>query len=100
MEECDGLVVQLDSGAQEAIGKREEGEILLVVKRDQLRTRLNAVEAQIEENRVAKEKLLAVVADRQKMKLLPPVSRAMAESYIDGYHSPCYKSHKGDVPFC
>ena len=23
-----------------------------------------------------------------------------AESYIDGYHSPCYKSHKGDVPFC
>ena len=61
MEEHDALVVQVESGAQEAIGKREEGERPLVVERDQLRTRLNVVEAQIEEKQVAKEKLRSLI---------------------------------------
>ena len=57
-----------------------------MVKRDQLRTRLNAVEARIEENRVAKEKLLSVVADCQKMKLLPPASKLIITSITGIYY--------------
>ena len=76
--EHDTLVVQVESGAQEALDKRNDGEGPLVVERDQLQARLNAVKAQIEENKVHKEKLVAVVAKCQKMKLLPPASKATA----------------------
>ena len=76
MEECDILVVQVKNGAQKAIGKREDGERPLVVEQNQLRTRLNAVEAQIEENQVAKEKLMAVIADCNEIKQLPAASKA------------------------
>ena len=61
----------MKNGAQKAIGKREDGERPLVVEQNQLRTRLNAVEAQIEENQVAKEKLMAVIADCNEIKQLP-----------------------------
>ena len=76
--EHDTLVVQVESGAQEALDKRNKGEEPLVVERDQLQARLNAVKAKIEENKVHKEKLVAVVAKCQKMKLLPPASKATA----------------------
>ena len=48
----------------------------LVVEQTQLRTRLIAVEALIEENQVAKEKLRSLVAHCQEIKQLPPGSKA------------------------
>ena len=73
------MVVEVKSRAQEAIGKREEGEKPLVVEQDHLRTRLIVVEAQIEKNQVAKGKLiklkLVVVVHFKGMQLLPPVSK-------------------------
>ena len=39
----DTLVVKVESGAQEALGKRNEGEEPLVIEEDQLQARLNAV---------------------------------------------------------
>ena len=72
VEEHDTLVVQVESGAQEALDKRIKGEEPLVIERDQLRTKLDAVVAQIEENQIAKEKLMAVIATCQEMKQLLP----------------------------
>ena len=72
MEEHDTLVVQVESGAQEALDKRNEGEEPLVIEQDELQAKLDAVKAQIEENRVHKEKLIAVIADCHEMKQLPP----------------------------
>ena len=72
MEEHDTLVVQVESGAQEALDKRIEGEGPLVIEEDQLQAKLDSVKAQIKENRVHKEKLMAVIANCQKMKQLPP----------------------------
>ena len=76
MEEHDTLVVQVESGAQEALDKRNEGEEPLVIEEDQLQAKLDAVKAQIKENRVHKEKLLVVIANCQKMKQLPAASKA------------------------
>ena len=76
VEEHDTLVVQVDSGAQEALDKRIKGEEPLVVERDQLKTRLIVVEAQIEENQVAKEKLTVAIANCKEMKKLDPASKA------------------------
>ena len=76
VEEHDTLVVQVDSGAQEALDKRIKGERPLVVERDQLKTRLIVVEAQIEENQVAKEKLCVVISKCKQMKKLDPAGKA------------------------
>ena len=76
VEEQNTLVVQVESGAQEAIDKRNEGEEPLVIEEDQLQARLNVVKAKIKENRVHKEKLLVVIANCQKMKQLPAASKA------------------------
>ena len=65
----------MESGAQEALDKRNEGEEPLVIERDQLQAKLDAVVAQIEENRVHKEKLMAIITNCQKMKELPPSSK-------------------------
>ena len=70
-EEHDTLVVKVESGAQEALDKRNEGEKPLVIEQDQLQAKLDAVKAKIKENRVHKEKLMAVIANCQKMKQLP-----------------------------
>ena len=75
VEEHDTLVVQVESGAQEALDQRNEGEEPLVIARDQLKSKWDAVVAQIEENRVHKEKLMAVITYCQKMKELPPSSK-------------------------
>ena len=72
VEEHDTLVVQVESGAQEALDKRNEGEKPLVIEQDQLQAKLDAVKSQIKENRVHKQKLMAVIADCQEMKQLPP----------------------------
>ena len=77
MKEHDTLVVQVESGAQEALDKRNKGEEPLVIEEDQLQARLNAVKAQIQENKVHKEKLVAVIANCQKMKQLPPARKTM-----------------------
>ena len=78
MEEHDTMVVKLESKAEELIEKRISKKIPLMSEQDQLRTRLTTVEAQIEENQVAKEKLLALVADCKEMKLLPAASKCTA----------------------
>ena len=75
VEEHDTLVVQVDSGAQEALDKRNKGEEPLVVERDQLRTRLIVVEAQIEENQEAKEKLCVLIANCKQMIKMAPSSK-------------------------
>ena len=78
----------MESGAQEALGKRYEGEEPLVIEEDQLQAKLDsvkaqnkknqfqatlgAVKAQIKENRFDKQKLMEVIANCQKMKQLPP----------------------------
>ena len=72
VEEHDALVVQVESVAQEALEKRNKGEEPLLIEEDQLQAKLDAVKAQIKENRVHKQKLMAVVAHCQKMKQLPP----------------------------
>ena len=41
-----------------------------------MQAKLDAVKAQIKENRIHKEKLLAVIANCQKMKQLPAASKA------------------------
>ena len=71
-EKHDTLVVQVESGAQEALDKRNEGEEPLLIEEDQLQAKLGAVKAQIQENKVHKEKLMAVIANCQQMKQLPP----------------------------
>ena len=76
MEEHDTLVVLVESGAQEAFDKRNKGEEQLVVERDQLKVKLDAVVAQIEENNVHKEKLMAVIAKCEYMKRLPPAIKS------------------------
>ena len=76
VEEHDTLVVQVESGAQEALDKRNEGEEPLVVERDQLEAKLDAVMAQIEDNRVHKEKLMAIIANCEKMKQLSAASKS------------------------
>ena len=59
----------MESGAQEALDKRNRGEGPLVVELDQLKVKWDAAVAHlIEENKVAKEKLRAVITDCQKMK--------------------------------
>ena len=68
MEEHETLVVQVESGAQEALNKRNKGEEPLVIERNQLKVKLDAVVAQIKENRVHQEKLMAVIANCEKMK--------------------------------
>ena len=78
MEEHDTLVVQVESGAQEALEKRNEGEEPLVIEEYQLQARLNVVKSQIKENRVHKEKLMAVIANCQKMKQLTPERKVAA----------------------
>ena len=47
-----------------------------MVEQDQLRSKLNAVEAQIEENQVAKEKLHLLITHCKEMKQLPPATKA------------------------
>ena len=48
-----------------------------MVELDQLKVKWDAIMAhQIEENKVAKEKLLAVITNCQKMKQLPIVSKS------------------------
>ena len=78
MEEHDTLVVQVESGAQEALDKRNEGEEPLVIELDQLQAKMDAVKAQVKENKVRKEKLMAVIANCQQMKQLPPARKATA----------------------
>ena len=78
VEEHDTLVVQVETKAEEAIEKREEGERPLVIEQDQLQAKLDAVKALIEENRVAKGKLRAVVAHCKEMKQLPSARKATA----------------------
>ena len=68
----------MESGAQEALDKRNEGEGPLVVEFDQLQAKSDAVKAQIEENKIHKEKLMAVIAYCQRIKQLPPTSKATA----------------------
>ena len=50
MEEHDSLVVQVESGAQEALDKRNEGEGPLVVEQYESQAKLDAVKAQIQKN--------------------------------------------------
>ena len=76
VEEHDMLVDQVESKAEDVIGKREEGERPLVAERDQLKTRLNTVEAQIEENQISKEKLRSVINACKEMKQLPPFRKS------------------------
>ena len=71
MEEHDTLVVQVKSGAQEALDKRNRGEEPLVIELDQLKVKWDAVMAQVNVNRVHKEKLMAIIANCEKMKQLP-----------------------------
>ena len=75
VEEHDTLVVQVESGAQEALDKRNKGEEPLVIERDQLKAKLDTVVAQIEENQVAKGKLCVVIANCKEMKKLDPASK-------------------------
>ena len=63
-EEHNNLVVQMVSGAQDAIDKWNKGE-------DELQAKLDAVVAQIEESKVHKEKLQAMINKCQEMKSLP-----------------------------
>ena len=76
VEEHDTFVVQVESGAQDALDKRNEGEEPLLIEEDQLQVKLDAVKAQVKENRVHKEKLLVVIANCQKMKQLHGASKA------------------------
>ena len=78
----------MESGAQEALHKRNEGEGPLVIEEDQLEAKLVsekaqnkkkqfqatlfAIKAQIKENGVHKQKLMEVISNCQKMKQLPP----------------------------
>ena len=78
VEEHDTLVVKVESGAQDALEKRNEGEEPLLIEEDQLQARLDAVKAQIKENRVHKEKLLVVISNCQKMKQLTPERKVAA----------------------
>ena len=78
VEEHDALVVQVENGAQEALDKRNEGEEPLAIEEEQLQAKLDAVKAQIKENKVHKEKLMEVVAKCKKMKQLPPARKATA----------------------
>ena len=58
----------MESGAQEALDKRNEGEGPLVVEQYESQAKLDAVKAQIQENKVHQEKL----KNYQKMKQLHP----------------------------
>ena len=75
VEEHDTLVVQVESSAKDALDKREEGERPLVMELDQLEAKLSTLKAQIEENKIAKEKLKVVITNCQKMKQLPAGSK-------------------------
>ena len=77
VEEHDTLVVQVESGAQEALDKRNEGEEPLLIEEDQLQAKLDAVNAKIKENKVHKEKLMAVIANCEKMRTLSPATKVM-----------------------
>ena len=77
-EEHDTLVVQVESGAQDALNKRNEGEEPLVIEQNQLKVKLDAVMTKIRVNRFHKEKLMAVIANCQKMKQISSASKSMA----------------------
>ena len=66
----------MESKAQGTLKKRDKEERTLVVEQDQLKAKLKTVEAQIEENQVCKEQLLAIVAICKKIKLLPGARKA------------------------
>ena len=76
VEEHDTLVVQVESGAQEDLNKRNEGEEPLVIEQNQLKVKLDAVVTKIRENRFHKEKLMAVIAHCQKMKQISSASQS------------------------
>ena len=78
VEEHDTLVVQVESGAQEALDKRNKGEEPLLIERDHLQAKLDVVKAQIEENRVYKEKLMQVISECHRMKQMPSEKKVSA----------------------
>ena len=67
----------MESGAQDALNKRNEGEEPLVIEQNQLKVKLDAVVTKIRVNRFHKEKLMAVIANCQKMKLFSAARKAM-----------------------
>ena len=48
----------------------------MVIERDQLEAKLGAVKAQIQENKIHKEKLMAVIFNCQQVKQLTPSAKA------------------------
>ena len=75
VQEVNTVISEIESEAQESLEKRGKGEKPLVIKRDKLKAKLSAVEAQLQRNEASKLKLRAIIVSCNEMKLLPPANK-------------------------
>ena len=69
-------MVEWEIGAQQGIGKVDHGQGHLAQEKDLLMAKLKAVEVKMEEGEGLRQKLIEIVANCDKMKQLPPESKA------------------------
>ena len=76
VEEFDGWLVEMETDAHQGIGKVDNGQGHLKQEKDQLLAKLKAVEVKMEEGEGLRQTLVEIVANCEKMKQLPPESKA------------------------
>ena len=76
MEEFNDWLVEWETDAHRGIGKVDHGQGHLAQEKKQLMVKLKAVEVKMEEGQRLRQKLVEILADCEKMKQLPPESKA------------------------
>ena len=76
MEEFNDWLVEWEIDANQGIGKVDHGQGHFNQKKEQLLAKLKAVEVKMEEGERLRQKLTEIVANCEKMKQLPPESKA------------------------
>ena len=76
VEEFHSWLVELEADAHEGIGNVDHGQEHLEKEKEQLMTKVKAVEVKMEEGEGLRQKLVEIVANCEKMKQLPPESKA------------------------
>ena len=76
MEEFNGWLVEWETDAHQGIGNVDHGQGHLAQEKDQLMAKVKAVEVKMEEGEGLRQKLVEIVANCEKMKQLPPATKA------------------------
>ena len=76
VEELNGWLVEWETDAYQGIGKVDHGQGHLKQEKEQLMAKVKAVEVKMEEGQELRQKLFEILANCEKMKQLPPESKA------------------------